>query len=153
MAIKRDKSEKEKRHSALISIIESQDLYSQDALASELKKKGFDCTQTTISRDLLELNVMKVGGYYRIHAGTGSNVFEKTFLDHTEAVKTAGPNLIIIKTRMGSANAVTIELDRLEIKDIAGTLAGDDTIFVAVNSKKEQTQVVNMLQKLLDKKN
>lgn len=113
----------------ILNLIEKHALSDQDALRGMLLKLGHDLTQPTLSRHLKKLNVMKVEGRYRrvepAHATLPSfNMSE------------APPNLLVLRTEPGFANALAIQLDHLQIPGLAGTIAGDDTIFIAVQGQR-----------------
>ena len=118
----------------ILHIIEKHALSDQDALRATLLKLGHDLTQPTLSRHLKKLNVLKVEGRYRrvepAHAALPSfNMGE------------APPNLLVLRTEPGFANALAIKLDQLQIPGLAGTIAGDDTIFIAVQNQRHLASV------------
>lgn len=110
----------------ILHLIEKHVLSDQDALRGMLAKQGHDLTQPTLSRHLKKLNVMKVEGRYR-----------RVEAPHPAlpsfSIGEAQPNLLVVRTEPGFANALAIKLDHLEIQGLAGTIAGDDTIFIAVD--------------------
>ncbi len=114
---------------AILHLIEKHALSDQDALRSMLVRQGHDLTQPTLSRHLKKLNVQKVEGrYQRVEpAHPALPPFHIT---------EAPPNLMVIRTEPGFANALAIKLDHLEIPGLAGTIAGDDTIFIAVHGQR-----------------
>lgn len=109
----------------ILNVIEKHALSDQDALRAMLVKLGHDLTQPTLSRHLKKLNVQKVEGRYQHVEPTHSPL-------PTFSTSEAPPNLLVLHTEPGFANALAIKLDQLQIPGIAGTIAGDDTIFVAV---------------------
>ena len=153
LAMAKSGQTKKNRQNTLLKIISTQDLSSQEELVEQMSHKGFHCTQTTISRDLLELHVMKVGGFYRTSETSQSNPLHRALLLHTVQVDTVGENLVIVKTISGLANAMAVEIDSSGHPGIAATLAGDDTIFVAVRSAKDQKDISENYKKILSKKN
>lgn len=130
---------KDDRQSAILEIIGSHDIETQEELAKLLLKRGFRVTQATISRDIKELHLIKIqaesGSYkYAVNeVNTALNtekllrVFKETVLD----VQAAG-SLVVVSTLSGSASAAAEVVDNLEIDGIIGSIAGDNTIFVAV---------------------
>ena len=115
----------------LIKCIKSATFAEQSDLQAALKAKGVDMPQATLSRRLKKLNVAKVNGVYQIvKQNTSAPVIRITQLP---------PNLIVINTLSGHANSVAYVVDEEFVTDesfgISGTIAGDDTIFVAVDSK------------------
>jgi transcriptional regulator of arginine metabolism len=146
----RDEDEKRARQKVILEIIGEGKLGTQEELVREVTKRGFSCTQTTISRDLSELRVIKVSGRYRPWAGGAISTIERVLTEMGIGVVSAGPNLVILKTRAGCAQTVAVEFDRAGWKEIAGTLAGDDTIFVAVPGRREADAVLGKLRKILE---
>lgn len=118
----------------ILHIIEKHALSDQDALRSMLLKSGHDLTQPTLSRHLKKLNVQKVEGRYRhvepAHAALPSF-----------SMSEAPPNLLVLRTEPGFANALAIKLDQLQIPGVAGTIAGDDTVFIAVNNQRNVASI------------
>lgn len=109
-----------------MELIRTKHLGSQAVLADELAQLGFKVTQASVSRDLDELGIVKSGGRYikarpRPEADLGTVTFAS-----------AGPNLIVGRCLSGLASAITVKIDGSNIDGIAGTIAGDDTIFIAV---------------------
>jgi len=127
------------RHAAILELIDEFNVETQDDLASILKSRGFSITQATVSRDIKELRLIKVlsdeGGYKyatvdKAEAGLKDR-FIRIFTNSLISITNAG-NLVIIKTITGTASAAAEAIDSMRWNEIAGTLAGDNTIFVAV---------------------
>ena len=136
-----DDVSKAERHRLLKKIMNEQEIGDQTRLLHELKKKGIKCTQATISRDLQELGVTKVrikpGVYrYEVQGTVGRDVLRNKlkilFKNFVIDIKGTG-NLLLIKTSPGNANGVANFIDRLEIKEILGTVAGDDTVLIILD--------------------
>ena len=124
----------ESRRSALADIIRGEPIGSQQQLAARLHQAGFEVTQATVSRDLEALGATrgKRGGQhaYLIPDDGGSGL--DRILDEWVVAAEASGNLVVIRTRPGSAHVVGAALDEAALGEIAGTIAGDDTLFVAV---------------------
>lgn len=126
------------RHNRILELISEYPISRQDKLLELLKEDGYEVTQSTISRDISRLGLVKLpnnDGVYCYQAPSmisknARNTFRSLFSDTVVSVKLA-KNLIVIKTEVGMANAVCASLDAMEYEEIVGTLAGDDTIFVA----------------------
>lgn len=114
-------------------------------LVKMLKKSGFSATQTSVSRDLEELGIEKVDGVYTI---TPKNRAAREFDPLT--LMTAGDNLIIAKCSPGLASAFAVRVDQGNYADIIGTIAGDDTVFIAVSDKKRQASVLKKLREVFN---
>jgi transcriptional regulator of arginine metabolism len=142
------------RHSKILEIIEKQDIETQDELANELRNAGFKVTQATVSRDIKEMRLIKVltrDGRYKYASirekeGVVNDRFLKIFRNSVISIDFAG-NIIVIKTLVGSASGAAVAIDAFNIKDIVGSIAGDDTIFLLV---KEQEKVDELLKRFND---
>lgn len=129
------------RHAKIHELIKHNEIETQDDLVKLLKKSGFKVTQATISRDIKELRLIKVltqnGKYKYATIKEQQNIitdrFIKIFKDSFVKIDQAG-NLIVIKTLPGAAQAAGAALDAMDKDEIVGTLAGDDTIFLAVRN-------------------
>lgn len=143
---------KQKRQIQIRNLLKEKALFSQEEICKEIQALGFEVTQPSISRDLTELGVVRQGGRYLpaevLSEAQGGSEIAKL----TTSIDTAGPNLIVLRTRSGSANTVAIEIDSLQSKAVVGTVAGDDTIFIAVKSKAQQTKLINDLKNILQSK-
>jgi transcriptional regulator of arginine metabolism len=146
-------AEKSLRQSVILGIIKNSEIATQDDLVSEIRRKGIKCTQTTVSRDLSELAVVKVGGHYRLPVEHPEwTPWEREILEHATSVDTAGEVLVVLKTRPGTASPVAVELDRSGWAEVVGTIAGDDTIFLAVRDRSAQKAVTARIRETLDKR-
>ena len=131
---------KERRHRAIADLIRAHSLSSQEELADRLGSLGFAVTQATISRDLEQIGAVKVrrDGHLSyampdaVPNGTPQRL-AAVFRDWVRSVEPAA-NLVVIKTPPGSAHLVGVVLDESGLPEIAGTICGDDTIFVACRS-------------------
>jgi transcriptional regulator of arginine metabolism len=125
------------RHFALQKLVREKTLRTQEALAAELARKGIEATQVTLSRDLRELAIVKTSEGYRERdavAQTSASLSNLTHVLHEFLRESrVSQNLVVLKTNPGSANAVALALDTLNLPEIVGTVAGDDTIFIAAN--------------------
>ena len=134
------------RQSAILEAIASGDVATQNDLVAALKKKGVAATQVSISRDIAELGLMKVGGVYRpATAEGGASDPELPLRAFVRAVTPAGPNLTVVRCDTGTAPRVGLALDGLPLAGLIGTLAGDDTVFVACESASVQKSLVTFL--------
>jgi transcriptional regulator of arginine metabolism len=145
---------KANRHFKIKEIIQSQPIPSQEELCVELKKRGFDITQATLSRDLKELGVVRVhseGGLrYALSAESEERKmkslvgFEVMSIDSNEA-------MIVIRTLPGRAPGVASFLDSLHNPNFLGTVAGDDTVLVLPSSiKKIRTTLLDIKDALVE---
>ena len=135
--------QKAERHQTILDLIGAMRIGRQDELVRALGDRGFTVTQASVSRDLDELGIVKVNGAYaqqpRRSDGLGIALL---------SVETAGPNMIVVKTAPGLASATTVRIDAAKLPGIVGTIAGDDTIFIAVSGEIEQRGVIKGLWEL-----
>ena len=148
---------KNSRQEAILNLISTQDIETQEDLVNALRARGFKVTQATISRDIKELNLVKTTGSHGVRGyqcaqnnGTESDVNDRfirilkdSLIHVTEAV-----NLVVVKTLSGSANVAAEALDTLNWPDILGTIAGDNTIFIATGSEKAALDVADRIRRL-----
>jgi transcriptional regulator of arginine metabolism len=123
---------KKDRQQKILSLIRAKPIGTQEDLRALLDKAGVPATQSSVSRDLEELGVVKQHGHYTLPRTDGAAARGLLSLDH------AGDNLIIARTVPGLASAVAVEIDAAAIPEIVGTIAGEDTIFIAVREAKAQ---------------
>lgn len=148
---------KSMRHAMILEIIESKDIETQSELAEELKRHGVNVTQATVSRDIKDLKLIKAlsekGGYkYATAERVEKDISDRLIRIFSESVLSinAAENIVVIKTLTGSANAAAEAIDSLHWPEIVGTLAGDNTIFVVVQSKEAVSNVVARYQSMLE---
>jgi transcriptional regulator of arginine metabolism len=135
--------DKEKRQQKLLSLIRAKPVSTQGELAAHLERAGFAATQSSISRDLEELGVVKRRGRYSVPGATnGAAARGLVSLD------VAGDALVVARCEPGLASAVAVEIDGAAMKEIVGTIAGEDTIFVAVAERKAQRAVIKKIWEL-----
>lgn len=147
---------KSKRHSKIIEIINSKAIETQEELAEELKMAGFEVTQATVSRDIKTLRLIKIqdsdGKYkYAIINQDKNDIVEKlsSILVNTVLSAENIDKMVIVKTISGSASAAAEAIDRLELGEIAGTIAGDNTIFILVRTLQKAEDLVGKITKML----
>ena len=144
---------KAKRHNEITELIKTREIGTQEELLDLLKTKGYDVTQATISRDIRELNLTKVnsGGKQKyaviIKDEEFSDKYVRVLKEGLVSMQSAG-QLIVLKTVVGMAMAVATAIDALEMNEIIGSIAGDDTIFIAVSENSNTENVMNKLKKL-----
>ena len=136
--------QKEQRQNAILKLIGEANLSRQEEFAEYLEKQGFAVNQSSVSRDLDELGIVKVGKHYALPTKSRTNAFGLS------SVETAGDCLIVAKCQAGSASAVAVRIDAAQIAEIVGTIAGDDTIFIAVKSREFQKTAVGKIWEMFD---
>lgn len=140
--------QKRVRHEILLSLISTEPIASQAILASRLKDAGFSITQASVSRDLDELGVVKINGHYSLPPK--ANILAEF---GPVSFDTAGENLIVGKCAAGLASAITVQIDLEKLAEIVGTVAGDDTIFIAVKDSINQKEILRKLSEMFDLSN
>lgn len=122
---------------AIRRLLSEESIDRQERIVEKLEREGFKVTQSSVSRDLAELGVEKINGQYILSSRPGA-------VGVLTATK-AGPNLLVLRTDIGAANLVALKIDRMQIPEVIGTLAGDDTIFLATASSAAQAAVIARL--------
>ncbi len=138
--------QKQLRQTAIIKLIVTKPIATQEELTGLLEKKGYSVTQSSISRDLLELGIIKLNGNYALPQKS-QNAISLGLL----GMEKAGENLIVVKCEAGLASAVAVRIDNAEIEEIIGTIAGDDTIFIAVKDYKSQISTMKIIWEMFEK--
>ena len=149
---------KKNRHGKLIEIIQNYDVETQEELAAKLREAGFAVTQATVSRDIRELKLTKVpttGGkqkYVILKQDDGhmEDKYIRVLRDGFISMDMA-QNILVMKTVSGMAMAVATALDAMKFQEIVGSIAGDDTIMMAVRSVEDTRQVMEKIRCILDK--
>ena len=136
-------SMKRLRQQRILEIISSRRVGSQQQLADQLLRRGVGATQSSVSRDIVELGLVKTGGFY------SQPQVDVALSDPLVEMETAGDQLIIIKTEIGEAQPTALHIDRAKITEIIGTIAGDDTIFIAVKNQAAQRLAMTKISRLL----
>ena len=144
------------RHAKILEIIESKEIETQEELAEFLKKGGINVTQATVSRDIKELRLIKVlakNGRYKYASmkqqeSAISDRLVKIFKDCILSIDYAG-NIVVLKTLSGAANAACAAIDALDVKELVGTIAGDDTIFILARDSAMVEDLVEQFKKLM----
>jgi transcriptional regulator of arginine metabolism len=140
------------RHQAILELVKSGKIASQDDLITGLRARHIDVSQSTLSRDIQELGLGKAAGVYVVveseagHAPDGS--LPRIMQEFVTAIDIA-ENLVIIKTGPGHASTVSQGLDEADLPEAVGSIAGDNTIFIATRSVKDARKLENRLRDLL----
>lgn len=148
---------KSKRHSKIIEIIKSKSIETQEELAEELKKAGFDVTQATVSRDIKNLKLIKKqdnnGKYkYTIIKEEKNEMVDRlsSILTNTVLNVENVDKMVVVKTLPGSASAAAEAIDSLHLGEIAGTIAGDNTIFIMVRTSEKAEMLVARILEMIE---
>ena len=147
---------KSARHNLILEIIESKDIETQEELAEELKNRGVKVTQATVSRDIKELGLLKVltsrGTYKYASADKAQHVMSNRFVQIFVATVVSieyAQNIVGVKTISASANAAAEAIDGMHLKEVLGTMAGDNTILVIVHNETEAAAICEHFRQIL----
>ncbi len=147
---------KSKRHTKILEIIKEREIETQEELAEALKADGFDITQATVSRDIKLLKLIKMqsqsGKYkYSIPTKEEKDINDKLYsiLINAALGVERVDKFIVIKTLTGAASAVAEAIDSLYSEDIAGTIAGDNTIFILVRNDEIAVELMSKITKFI----
>jgi transcriptional regulator of arginine metabolism len=138
------------RRTAILRILRGGVVRRQAELARLLQKDGFAVTQSSVSRDLRELGVLKASGRYLppldpvAHAQSSFT----RLAAFVRAVKTAGPSIAVLRTTTGAAQSVAVAIDNADWPEVVGTISGDDTIFIATPDAPAQRRLLERLHSL-----
>lgn len=146
-----DIEQRDRRRRAIVDLVRRSRIASQEELRAKLAARGFEATQPSVSRDLRDLGVGKAGGRYVLADELGPETRDALgeVVHFVRDVRPAGPYLAVISTTVGAAQTVAIALDHAGFPELAGTVAGDDTIFAATASAALQRRFVERLRLLL----
>jgi transcriptional regulator of arginine metabolism len=138
------------RRAAIVRILREGLVRRQQDLVRLLKRDGHEVTQSSVSRDLRDLGVLKASGRYVLPPDevTRTNGDFGTLSQFVRAVRRAGPAITVLRTTIGAAQSVAVAIDRAEWPEVAGTISGDDTIFIATVSARAQDELVGRLRAL-----
>ena len=131
---------KERRQQKLLSLVRAKPVSTQGELVGHLTRAGFAATQSSVSRDLEELGIVKADGRYTLPRPTNGAAARGLL-----SLDVAGDALVVARCEPGLASAVAVEIDRAALAEIVGTLAGEDTVFIAVAERKAQRAAIKKI--------
>lgn len=148
---------KTNRQSKIIEIIQKNEVETQDELSALLEKDGFRVTQATVSRDIRELKLTKIptaGGRQKYAVITDapenlSKKYERVLREGFLSVDMA-QNILVIKTVSGMASAVCAAIDAMKMREIVGSIAGDDTIMCAIRTVDDTYAVMKKIRRIVE---
>jgi transcriptional regulator of arginine metabolism len=143
-------ADRRKRHLKILELISTRAVRTQEELADALSAQGWAVTQSSVSRDIAALRLLKVDGAYRRPPPRlpRSDPDELRVGEGVLTMETAGDALVVLHTSPGEANHVAVALDRLAWPEVIGSIAGDDTIFLAVKDSTAQRRVLRAVRRL-----
>ena len=138
------------RRAAIVRILRDGLVRRQADLVRLLKKQGHVVTQSSVSRDLRDLGVLKASGRYALPPDeiTRANGDFGMLAQFVRGLRSAGPSLTVLRTTIGAAQSVAVAIDKAQWPEVAGTISGDDTIFIATANARAQDALVGRLRTL-----
>ena len=146
------------RHAKIIDLINRYDIETQEELAERLNKEGFAVTQATVSRDIRELKLTKIslnGGKQKYavmhtHSTSMDEKYLRVLKDGFVSMDMA-QNILVVKTVSGMAMAVAAAIDAMHWTEVAGSIAGDDTVMCAIRSVDDTLLVMDKISRMVGK--
>jgi len=135
--------QKQKRQEKILELVRAKRISTQAELVNELRKLNIGVTQSCISRDIRKLGLVKIDGAY-----STPRILKAARAPERLDIDTAGEHLIVIKLEPGQAQPVALTIDQAKIAEVVGTVAGDDTIFVAVKNLEYQRKALKKIVEL-----
>jgi len=139
------------RQKAIVDLVRTGSIASQEELLEALLARKIDVSQSTLSRDIQELGLAKTGGAYtvgvEVHRSSDESI-RRTLREFLTDVAVA-QNLVVLKSGPGHASTVSRAIDEAEWEEIVGSIAGDDTVFIAVRSERESKRVADRIREYL----
>ena len=144
---------KRRRHKAILDVIRSAEISSQEDLMLGLKARHIDVSQSTLSRDIQELRLAKTGGVYTVvdaePAGKPSDEAIRRIIREFLVEVAVAQNIVVVKTGAGHASTVSQALDEAGWPEAIGTIAGENTVFIAARSEKDGKKLEHRIRELL----
>jgi transcriptional regulator of arginine metabolism len=144
--------DRRQRHLKILELISTHAIRTQDDLADALAREGWDVTQSSVSRDIAALHLVKVDGVYQRPARAQRlrvDPDEQRIAEGVLTIEPAGDALLVLHTPPGEANRVGAALDRLAWPEVLGNISGDDTILVALRNAAGQRRVLQTIRRLV----
>ena len=146
---------KNRRQQIILEIIQQENIETQGQLLEALSQAGIQCTQATISRDIKELRLVKdmnSGGYYRYNAAMEEDAIARklqTIFRECVSSVVQAQNIVVLRTLPGLASAACGAIDQMELPEVAGTLAGDDTGLIILKDSEAAAHFCSELKNIL----
>lgn len=146
---------KGRRQEAILELVKTHEIETQEELAEKLNSAGFAVTQATVSRDIRELKLTKIQhGSKQVYAALAENSYRNNnkyidILKHSFVSADMAQNILVIKTASGTAMAVGAALDSMHWDEIVGSIAGDDTVMCAIRTVEDTKKLLKKLEDIL----
>lgn len=133
------------RQDAIRDIVRNEDVRTQRMLVEELRARGFDCTQATVSRDIADMGLRKLPeGMYVL----AEDLHLQRMVSELVTGVNRAENLVLVKAQPGTASGIAAAIDAAELPDVLGSLAGNDTILVVAQTPEDGERFEGMVSKL-----
>ncbi|VWL89703.1 Arginine repressor [Collinsella sp. AK_207A] len=133
------------RQDAIRDIVRNEDVRTQRMLVEELRARGFDCTQATVSRDIADMGLRKLPeGVYVL----AEDLHLQRMVSELVTGVNRAENLVLVKAQPGTASGIAAAIDAAELPDVLGSLAGNDTILVIAQTPEDGERFEGMVSKL-----
>jgi transcriptional regulator of arginine metabolism len=143
-------SHQDERRLAIRELLGRGPVPTQQLLVTELARRGFAATQSSVSRDLREIGAIKTARGYELETGRVADGPELSAIgEFVRAILPAGPHLLVLRTAIGAAQRVALALDRAGWPEVVGHIGGDDTVFVATDSANHQKILAARLERIV----
>lgn len=147
---------KKERQRFILELVREEEIDTQEELTEKLNARGVKVTQATVSRDINDLNLVKVGGKSKkfkyaqiaLHSAALSEKNINHFKEIVESM-TCANNLILVKTISGNANAAGMIVDKIHIPQVLGSIAGDDTLLIVTKSNHDAEVMIKRLKEMM----
>jgi transcriptional regulator of arginine metabolism len=146
------KEDRRQRHLKVLELISTHAIRTQEELADALAREGWEVNQSSVSRDIAALHLVKVDGIYQRPTRSSrarQDPDEQRIVEGVLAIEAAGDALLVLHTPPGEANRVGAALDRLAWPEVLGNISGDDTIFLALRNGAGQRRVLATIRRLV----
>lgn len=141
---------RERRRAAIVEILQQELVHNQQQLVELLRKKGIVATQSSVSRDLRDMGVVPINGIYTLRQFQAVDEMDfRRAVGNIRVVMPAGPHLTVVVTNAAAAPLVARAIDQALWEEVTGTLAGDDTIFIATANSRDQKKLLQRLRSFL----
>lgn len=146
------RGDRRQRHLKILELIATHRIGTQEALAAALSRDGWQVTQSSVSRDIRALGLVKVDGVYQRRTPrrrSSPDPDEQRIAEGVLTIEPAGDALLVLHTPPGEANRVAVALDRLAWGEVLGTIAGDDTILIVARDRPARQRTLRSLRGLV----
>ena len=148
---------KDARQKLIIDLIEKNEIATQEELCELLEKEGYKATQATVSRDIRELSLTKIptekNGLKYVRIGSSSGAMEEKYsrvLRDGYVAMDKAQSILVLRTVSGMAMAVAAAIDAMHLEEVAGCIAGDDTIMIAVRDAGNTDELMTKIREIVN---